>query len=125
MYEKESTFSSANCYSTKNRRYHDFRGYAGKLYGNNIKVGDAVTVLPSLTESKVTTFTFDKQFDEASVGSSITIELENDINVTRGDMIVKSSELPKIEKDTTVCWMDSKKLVPGANILYNTTRTEF
>jgi sulfate adenylyltransferase subunit 1 len=49
---------------------------------------------------------FDKQFDEASVGSSITIELENDINVTRGDMIVKSSELPKVEKDinTTVGW---------------------
>jgi sulfate adenylyltransferase subunit 1 len=81
------------------------------LYGNNIKVGDAVTVLPSLTESKVSKIHFfDKQFDEASVGSSITIELENDINVTRGDMIVKSSELPKIEKDinTTVCWMDSK-----------------
>jgi sulfate adenylyltransferase subunit 1 len=59
---------------------------------------------------------FDKQFDEAAVGSSITIELENDINVTRGDMIVKSSELPRVEKDinTTVCWMDSKKLVPGA-----------
>jgi sulfate adenylyltransferase subunit 1 len=75
-----------------------------------IIVGDAVTVLPSLTESKVSKILFDKQFDEASVGSSITIELENDINVTRGDMIVKSSELPKIEKDinTTVCWMDSK-----------------
>jgi hypothetical protein len=53
---------------------------------------------------------FDKQFEEAAVGSSITIELGNDINVTRGDMIVKSSELPKVEKDinTTVCWMDSK-----------------
>jgi sulfate adenylyltransferase subunit 1 len=50
---------------------------------NNIKVGDAVTVLPS-TESKVTNIHFfDKQFDEASVGSSITIELENDINVQR------------------------------------------
>jgi sulfate adenylyltransferase subunit 1 len=62
-----------------------------------------------LTESKVSIFTFfDKQF-EASVGSSITIELENDINVTRGDMIVKSSEF-KVEKDinTTVCWMDKK-----------------
>jgi sulfate adenylyltransferase subunit 1 len=92
------------------------------LYGN-IKVGDAVTVLPSLTESKVSKIHFfDKQFDEASVGSSITIELENDINVTRGDMIVKSSELPKVEKDinTTVCWMDSKKLFQVQNILYNT-----
>ncbi len=111
----------------KTEEYHDFRGYAGKLYGNNIKVGDAVTVLPSLTESKVTKIHyFDKQFDEASAGSSITLELENDINVTRGDMIVKSEELPKIGKDimTTICWMDSKKLVPGAKYLvqHNTNR---
>ncbi|UFH46834.1 GTP-binding protein [Flavobacterium galactosidilyticum] len=111
----------------KTEEYHDFRGYAGKLYGNNIKIGDAVTVLPSLTESKVTNIHFfDKQFDEATVGSSITIELENDINVTRGDMIVKSDELPRIEKDitTTVCWMDSKKLVAGAKyyVQHNTNR---
>jgi sulfate adenylyltransferase subunit 1 len=111
----------------KTEEYHDFRGYAGKLYGNNIKVGDAVTVLPSLTESTVTNIHFfDKQFDEATAGSSITIELENDINVTRGDMIVKSSELPKIEKDitTTICWMDSKKLVAGAKyfVQHNSNR---
>jgi sulfate adenylyltransferase subunit 1 len=111
----------------KTEEYHDFRGYAGKLYGNNIKVGDAVTVLPSLTESTVTNIHFfDQQFDEASVGSSVTIELENDINVTRGDMIVKSNELPRIEKDitTTVCWMDSKKLVAGAKyfVQHNTNR---
>lgn len=111
----------------KTEEYHDFRGYAGKLYGNNIKVGDAVTVLPSLTESTVTNIHFfDQQFDEASVGSSITIELENDINVTRGDMIVKSNELPRVEKDitTTVCWMDSKKLVAGAKyfVQHNTNR---
>ncbi|RTY80920.1 GTP-binding protein [Flavobacterium sp. LS1P28] len=111
----------------KTEEYHDFRGYAGKLYGNTIKVGDAVTVLPSLTESTVTNIHFfDKQFDEATAGSSITIELDNDINVTRGDMIVKSNELPKIEKDitTTVCWMDSKKLVAGAKyyVQHNSNR---
>ncbi len=111
----------------KTEEYHDFRGYAGKLYGNNIKVGDAVTVLPSLTESTVTNIHFfDQQFDEATAGSSITIELANDINVTRGDMIVKSNELPKVEKDikTTICWMDSKKLVPGTKYLvqHNTNR---
>ncbi|MFV5684734.1 sulfate adenylyltransferase subunit 1 [Flavobacterium sp. GB2R13] len=111
----------------KTEEYHDFRGYAGKLYGNTIKVGDAVTVLPSLTESTVTNIHFfDKQFDEAAAGSSITIELDNDINVTRGDMIVKSNELPKIEKDitTTVCWMDTKKLVAGAKyyVQHNSNR---
>ncbi|HSN49281.1 MAG TPA: hypothetical protein VLR29_11015, partial [Flavobacterium sp.] len=111
----------------KTEDYHDFRGYAGKLYGNTIKVGDAVTVLPSLTESKVSKIHFfDKQFDEAAAGSSIVLELENDINVTRGDMIVKSGELPRIEKDinTTICWMDSKKLVAGTKYIvqHNTNR---
>jgi sulfate adenylyltransferase subunit 1 len=43
VYERGSSFSGANCDSTKTEEYHDFRGYAGKLYGNNIKVGDAVT----------------------------------------------------------------------------------
>ncbi len=104
----------------KTEEYHDFRGYAGKLYGNSLKVGDSVTVLPSLTTSTIKNIHFfDKQFDEAKAGSSITIELESDINVTRGDMIVKSDALPKIEKEihTTICWMDSKKLVPGSKYI--------
>ncbi len=128
VYEKgKARFPVQTVIRPKTEEYHDFRGYAGKLYGNNIKVGDAVTVLPSLTESVVTNIHFfDKQFEEATVGSSITIELGNDINVTRGDMIVKSSELPKVEKDinTTVCWMDTKKLVPGAKyyVQQNTNR---
>ena len=128
VYEKgEARFPVQTVIRPKTEQYHDFRGYAGKLYGNNIKVGDAVTVLPSLTQSKVSNIHFfDKQYDEAVAGSSITIELENDINVTRGDMIVKSDELPQIEKDitTTVCWMDSKKLVGGTKYLiqHNTNR---
>ena len=104
----------------KTEEYHDFRGYAGKLYGNSLKVGDTVMVLPSLTTSTIKNIHFfDKQFDEATAGSSITIELESDINVTRGDMIVRSDALPKIEKEihTTICWMDSKKLVPGSKYI--------
>ncbi|SHF86159.1 sulfate adenylyltransferase subunit 1 [Flavobacterium segetis] len=128
VFEKGKTrFPVQTVIRPKTENFHDFRGYAGKLYGNNIKVGDAVTVLPSLTESVVSKIHFfDKQFDEASTGTSITIELENDINVARGDMIVKSDELPKIEKEihTTICWMDSKKLVAGAKYLvqHNTNR---
>jgi sulfate adenylyltransferase subunit 1 len=125
MLKKGKAFPSSNRNPTKTEEYHDFRGYAGKLYGNNIK-GDVVTVLPSLTESVVTNIHFfDKQFEEAAVG--FDYQIRNDINVTRGDMIVKSSELPKVEKDinTTVCWMDSKKLVPGAKICSTQYTTEF
>ncbi|MEC5165042.1 sulfate adenylyltransferase subunit 1 [Flavobacterium sp. PL11] len=128
LYEKgKARFPVQTVIRPKTENYHDFRGYAGKLYGNNIKVGDAVTVLPSLTNSKIAKIHFfDKQFDEASAGSSIIIELENDINVTRGDMIVKADELPIIENDIniTICWMDNKKLVAGAKYLiqHNTNR---
>ncbi|SHF88791.1 sulfate adenylyltransferase subunit 1 [Flavobacterium micromati] len=128
VYDKgQARFPVQTVIRPKTEEYHDFRGYAGKLYGDAIKVGDAVTVLPSLTESKVTNIHFfDKKYNEASAGSSITIELENDINVARGDMIVKSNELPNIEKEitSTVCWMDSKKLVAGTKYLiqHNTNR---
>lgn len=107
--------------------YHDFRGYAGKIYGGSLKVGDSVTVLPSLTQSKIKEiYFFDKKYDEAVAGSSVNITLENDINITRGDMLVKSNELPQIEKQitATVCWMDSKQLQPGAKyvIQHNTNK---
>ncbi|ALM08992.1 sulfate adenylyltransferase [Sediminicola sp. YIK13] len=107
--------------------YHDFRGYAGKIYGGSLKVGDSVTVLPSLRQSKVKEiYFFDKKYDEAVAGSSVNITLEDDINITRGDMLVKSKELPKIEKQitATVCWMDSKQLQPGAKYMvqHNTNK---
>ncbi|MFT4833093.1 MAG: sulfate adenylyltransferase subunit 1 [Psychroserpens sp.] len=107
--------------------YHDFRGYAGKIYGGSLKVGDSVTVLPSLTQSKVKEiYFFDKKYDEAVAGSSVNITLEDDINITRGDMLVKSNELPKIEKQitATVCWMDSKQLQPGSKYMvqHNTNK---
>lgn len=97
----------------KKDEFHDFRGYAGKLYGNDLAVGDEVTVLPSLTKSKIKEiYFFDKKFDKAGRGSSINITLEDNINVSRGDMIVKTGEEPSAEKQLTarICWMDSKSL---------------
>ena len=111
----------------KTDKFHDFRGYAGKIYGGNLKVGDAVTVLPSLTQSTIKEiFFFDKTYDEAVAGSSVNITLQDDINIARGDMLVKTNELPKVEKElkATVCWMDGKHLVPGTKYLvqHNTNK---
>ena len=111
----------------KKDEFHDYRGYAGKIYGSSLKVGDAVTVLPSLTSSKIKSIEFfNEEFDEAVAGSSITITLEDDINVTRGDILVKSDEVPQSSKTlkAAVCWMDGKALVPGAKyeIQHNTNR---
>ncbi|WP_378182319.1 sulfate adenylyltransferase subunit 1 [Aquimarina sp. SS2-1] len=119
VYEKaEVRFPVQTVIRPKKDEFHDFRGYAGKLYGGELSVGDEVTVLPSLTTSKVKEiFFFDRKFDTAGRGSSCTITLEDDVNVSRGDMIVKSSEKPRIEKQltATICWMDSRDLNPGTN----------
>ncbi|WP_372792844.1 sulfate adenylyltransferase subunit 1 [Lutibacter sp.] len=101
----------------KTDEFHDYRGYAGKVYGGEIKVGDEVVVLPSETRSKVKEIYFyDKKFETAARRSSITLTLEDNVNVSRGDMIVKFDELPKIQKQltATISWMDAKDLVTGS-----------
>ncbi|MEO0526639.1 MAG: GTP-binding protein [Bacteroidota bacterium] len=111
----------------KTDEFHDFRGYTGKIYGGALQVGDSVTVLPSLTQSIIKEiYFFDKKYKKAVAGSSVNITLEDDINITRGDMLVKTNELPKVEKeiDATVCWMDSKQLRPGSKYIvqHNTNK---
>ncbi|MDD3722946.1 MAG: GTP-binding protein [Lutibacter sp.] len=104
----------------KTEEFHDFRGYSGKVYGGDINVGDEVVVLPSETKSKIKEIYFnDKKYQSAVRRSSISITLEDNVNVSRGDMIVKANELPRIEKTFTakVCWMCSKQLVPGSKYI--------
>ncbi len=121
VFEKgQARFPVQTVIRPKKDEFHDFRGYAGKLYGNDLAVGDEVTVLPSLTKSKVKEiYFFNETFDKAKRGSSINITLEDNINVSRGDMIVKTGEEPSLEKQLSakVCWMDSKNLVGGTKYL--------
>ena len=104
----------------KTEDFHDFRGFSGKIYGGSVRVGDEVTVLPSLTKSTIKEIYFYNQtFDSASSGSSVTITLEDEVNITRGDMLVKTGEEPHIDKtlNATVCWMDNKELRPGTRYI--------
>jgi sulfate adenylyltransferase subunit 1 len=97
----------------KTQNYHDFRGYAGKIYGGDLVIGDEVTVLPSRTKSRIKGIHFfDKEYARAKRGSSVTITLEDNVNVSRGDMLVKVNEEPNISKqiDATICWMDKDPL---------------
>ncbi len=113
-------FSVQTVIRPKTDEFHDFRGFAGKIKGGDLKVGDEITVLPSMTTSKVKSIYFyDKSYQIARTGSSVTVTLEDEINVTRGDMLVKTNELPKVEKDltATVCWMDNKQLTAGARYI--------
>lgn len=100
----------------KTEEHHDFRGFAGKVYGGELSVGDEVVALPSQTKSKIKEIYFhDKKYATASRRSSVTITLEDEINLSRGDMLVKTGDLPTIDKQftATVSWMDSENLTPG------------
>jgi len=104
----------------KTEDFHDYRGYAGKVYGGDLSVGDDIMVLPSKTRSKIKAIYFyDEKYETASRRSSVTITLENDINVSRGDMIVKEGDSPTIDKQFTanVCWMDSDQLTAGGKYI--------
>ena len=116
----DARFSVQTVIRPKTEAHHDFRGYAGKITGSSLKVGDEVTVLPWLTTSTIKEiYCFDKKYTEAPAGTSVTLTLTNDINVARGDMLVKKDEEPVAAKDllATVCWMDAKALVPGSKYL--------
>ncbi|TBW30320.1 sulfate adenylyltransferase subunit 1 [Gramella sp. KN1008] len=118
--ESQARFAVQTVIRPKTDEYHDYRGYAGKISGSSLKVGDEVTALPSLTTSTIKDIQFfDESFEEAPAGSSVTISLADDINVARGDMLVKSGEVPQQTKllEATVCWMDNKALLPGNKYL--------
>jgi sulfate adenylyltransferase subunit 1 len=100
----------------KNNDFHNFRGYAGKVYGGDFHVGDEIKVLPSKTQSKIKEiYVYDQLEDTASRGCSVALTLEDEINVSRGDMIVKACDLPNINSEftATICWMDTAPLTLG------------
>ncbi len=100
----------------KTKDFHDFRGYTGKLYGNSLSVGDQVRILPSNRSSKIKEiFSYKDSFKKAKAGSSVTITLDDDLQITRGNLIVKEGEAPKETKllRAMVSWMDTMPLVVG------------
>ena len=111
----------------QSEEYHDYRGYAGKITSGIYKIGDAVTVLPSGTESKISAIEVgQKQVDEAFAPQSVVLHLEDNVDVSRGDLIVKSDGLPKLEQELEilVCWMGDKPLKSGAKYLIQNNTTQ-
>jgi sulfate adenylyltransferase subunit 1 len=95
-----------------NNNYHDYRGYAGRVAGGILKLGDDVIALPSGFTSKIVKIdTFDGPIEEAFPPMSVTILLEDDIDISRGDMIVRVNNQPRITQDLEVmlCWFDHNK----------------
>jgi bifunctional enzyme CysN/CysC len=108
--------------------YHDYRGYAGTMAGGVLKPGDEVIVLPSGFQSTVRSIdTYDGPVEEAFSPMSVTVTLEDDIDVSRGDMICRPHNQPQVgqDLDATVCWLtEQSSLRAGARYtLKQTTRS--
>ena len=102
---------------------HDYRGYAGKVISGIYHKGDAVTILPSGVETVIKSIEIDgKEAEEAYALQSIILHLEDDIDVSRGDLIVPKNNQPQLEQefDVLLCWMDNKPLIPGNKYLLQT-----
>jgi sulfate adenylyltransferase subunit 1 len=93
--------------------HHDYRGYAGRIASGVMKKGDDVMILPSGNRTKIKSIdTAEGGLYEAFAPMSITVTLEDQLDVSRGDMIVKADKLPVITQDLDVmiCWLTEKKL---------------
>ena len=95
-----------------NDDFHDYRGYAGRLAGGIFKKGDEVMVLPSGFTTKIAKIdSFEGELQEAFPPMSVTLLLEDDLDVSRGDMIVRVNNQPDVSQDLDVmlCWFDHTK----------------
>ncbi len=106
------------------RPHLDFRGFCGTIASGIIRSGDEVMVLPSRKTSRVKSIvTFDGQLPEAFAPQAVTLTLTDEIDVSRGDMIVRPGNLPKLEQrfDAMVVWMSDQPMVPGRQYLFKQT----
>ncbi len=96
--------------------FHDYRGYAGRVEGGIFKVGDKVKVLPSGLNSKIKGInSLDQELERAFAPQSVALTLEDDIDISRGDMIVAADNTPESnqELDVMICWFDEKPMMLG------------
>ena len=106
--------------------FHDYRGYAGKIVSGVFKSDDKVMILPSKFITTIKSIELPEGVvNEAFPQMSITMQLVDDIDVSRGDMIVREHNAPTVSKniDAMICWMNVKELIPGNKyILRHTTK---
>ena len=107
--------------------HHDYRGYAGSVASGVFRAGDDVVVLPSGRRSRIASIdSYDGELEEAFPPQSVTLRLEDDLDVSRGDMICRPHNRPEVTRgvEATVCWMSDTPLrVGGRYYLKHTTRT--
>jgi len=109
--------------------YRDYRGYAGRLMSGILRPGDEITVLPSGLQSKIKSIQlYDQELSEAFAPMSVTVTIEDDIDVSRGDMIVRRNNLPEQAQnfDAMICWLSSQPAQVGAkySIMHTSNSTK-
>jgi len=107
--------------------FHDYRGYAGRVAGGVFRPGDEITVLPSMRKSKIKSIdSFGKTFSESVAGDSVAISLDDQIDISRGDMLVSGLDVPVISQDINlmVCWFNEKPLKAGGKYLLRINSNE-
>ncbi|MFB9686884.1 sulfate adenylyltransferase subunit 1 [Amycolatopsis plumensis] len=100
--------------------YPDYRGYAGQIAAGTVRPGDEIVVLPQGIRSRVEQIdTADGPLAEAGAGTSVTLLLADDIDISRGDLIAAADAPPRVTDEITgtLCWLSSKPLKPGARVL--------
>jgi bifunctional enzyme CysN/CysC len=111
----------------RNDAHHDYRGYGGQLAAGVLRVGDEIVVQPSGLSSKVAAIdTYDGPVDEAFPPMSVTVRLEDDLDVSRGDMLCRPHNQPTVGQDieAMVCWLTDRPLqANGRYALKHTTRS--
>ena len=119
-------FPIQNIIRPQKEEFHDFRGYSGRIAGGIFKKNDEVVLLPSGFQSKIKSIlNFETELKEAYAPMSVTMTLEDDLDVSRGDMIVRVKNQPEILQDIEmmVCWMGEKPLLPkGKYAIKHTTK---
>jgi len=107
--------------------HHDYRGYAGAIAGGTWRPGDDVVVLPSGLRSRVAAVEVGgAEVDAAAPPMSVTVRLDDDVDVARGDMLADPEQPPAVTREilARVCWMSERPLAPRARLLLkHTTRT--
>ena len=116
----ESRFQVQLVIRPQTEELHDYRGYAGKVISGVYKKGDKVTVLPQQIETTISKLeTGGKEVNEIFAPQPAVIHLAEDIDISRGDSIVRTDNLPQVKNEVEVllCWMDEKPLQTGNKYL--------
>jgi sulfate adenylyltransferase subunit 1 len=120
-------FPVQNVIRPQNKEFHDYRGYAGRISGGVFKKGDEVVVLPSGFSSKIESIiTYNKEIEEAHAPMSVTLTLSDDLDISRGNMIVRKNNQPKMLKEIElmVCWLGDNSLLQKGKYTIKHTSNE-